>query len=306
MTTTLIIDGSKAPLSPADHASTNATPTRGRRAVGAKLTFGGLLRAERIKLSSLRSIRFTLAATLAAGFGMSGLIALMWNSEAGPTGADSTASLREYLMMTASISGPFIALVFGVLGVLVMSSEYASGLILSTLATAPRRASVFLAKGLTLAVTAATTALLVTGVGLLIGVAFKPASAEQLLSAQVLSGALGTAAYLTLLALFAFGIATLTRNAAAGIGIVVGIIFVAPTAFIMLLMTNWEWVPTVLDYLPSQLGNTLSVGLLPASEAAAMGATTGLSYWGALIAMVVWAGLTLVPAFVAFKRRDAR
>lgn len=305
MTHTIVIDGSTAPDPRASHPSTATRPRALRAAAGAKLTFGGLLRAERIKLSSLRSIRFTLAATLAAGFGLSGLIALLWSTEAmAPEGAQTAADLQQYLLMTATISAPFIALVFGVLGVLVMSSEYASGLILSTLVAAPRRGSVFAAKAVVLATASALTAVVVIGVGLLLGAMFNPAAAPYIVTTQVLTGALGTAAYLTLLALFAFGIATLTRNAAAGIGIVAGVTFVAPIAFSMLLMSGWEWVPAVMDYLPTQLGSTLSIGIMPAAEAAAMGAS-GLGFWGALAAMVGWAAVTVIPAAIVFSRRDA-
>lgn len=305
MTHTIVIDGSAAPDPRMSHPSTATRPTAPRAAAGARLTFGGLLRAERIKLSSLRSIRFTLAATLLAGFGLSGLIALLWNTEAmAPEGAQTAVDLQQYLLMTASISAPFIALVFGVLGVLVMSSEYASGLILSTLVAAPRRGSVFLAKALVLACTAAITAVVVIGGGLLLGVLFKPEATEQLFTTQVMTGALGTAAYLTLLALFAFGIATLTRNAAAGIGIVAGVTFVAPIAFSMLLMSGWEWVPAVLDYLPTQLGNTLSMGLVSVADAEAMG-ITGIGYGASILAMVGWAALTVIPAAIVFRRRDA-
>lgn len=304
MTHTIVIDGSAAPDPRASHPSTASRPASRRAAAGAKLTFGGLLRAERIKLSSLRSVRFTLAATLIAGFGLSGLIALLWTSEGMGSSGAQAAELQQYLLMTSTISAPFIALVFGILGVLVMSSEYASGLILSTLVAAPRRGAVFLAKAVVLAAASAVTAALVIGGGLLIGALFNPAAVGQIFTAQVITGALGTAAYLTLLALFAFGIATLTRNAAAGIGIVAGITFVAPIAFSMLTMTSWEWVPTMMNYLPTQLGSTLSVGVISAAEAAAMGASD-VGYWGALVAMIVWAAATVIPAAIVFGRRDA-
>lgn len=305
MTTTMILDGSTAPDPRADHPSATTRPLAQRAAAGAKLSFGGLLRAERIKLSSLRSIRFTLAATLLAGLGMSSLIALLWNSEtSGPENMQSAEGLQQYLLMASTISLPFIALVFGVLGVLVMSSEYASGLILSTLVAAPRRGAVFLAKAVVLAVLSAITAVVVVGGGLLIGVIFEPEATAQIATVKVLTGTLGAVFFLTMLAVFAFGVATLTRNAAAGIGIVAGVTFVAPIALSMLTMTSWEWVPTVMDYVPTQLGNTLSAGIIPAAEAAMMG-NTGLGYWGSFIAMAVWAAVTVVPAAIVFKRRDA-
>ena len=307
MTTTYILDGSSAPDPRADHpAAQRQSAAQGpaglRAAAGAKLSFGGLLRSERIKLSSLRSVRFTLAATLVAGLGLSGLFSMLWVNE-GPSG-QSAAEHTQYLLMASSISVPFIALVFGVLGVLVMSSEYASGLILSTLVAAPRRGAVFAAKGAMLASFALVTAAIVVVGSLLLAVAFEPDAAAQMFTTQVVTSAVGLIAYLTLLALFAYGVATLTRNAAAGIGIVAGVTFVAPIALQILMMTGWEWVSSVMDYLPTSLANVLSMGVLPATDAAVMD-TTGLSYGGALAVIVAWAAVTVIPAAIVFKRRDA-
>ncbi|MHA3684988.1 ABC transporter permease [Leucobacter sp. HY1908] len=309
MTTTYLLDGSQAPDPRTAHPAAaqrpaGQAPAARRAAAGAKLSFAGLLRSERIKLSSLRSVRFTLAATLIAGLGLSGLFSLLWVSEGMAGEGAGVAEQTQYLLMASSISVPFIALVFGVLGVLVMSSEYASGLILSTLVAAPRRGAVFAAKGIMLAVLALVTAAVVVVGSLLLAVAFDPATATQLLTAQVVTSALGLIAYLTLLALFAYGLATLTRNAAAGIGIVAGVTFVAPIALQVLMMTGWEWVPTVFEYLPTNLANVLSMGVMNATEASAMGAT-GLGYGGALAVMVAWAAVTVIPAAIVFKRRDA-
>lgn len=310
MTTTLLLDGSTAPdprhqrPSTARRVGAGTRPAAGRAAAGAKLTFGGLLRSERIKLSSLRSVRFTLAATLVAGLGLSGLFSMLWVSENMAAGSGAAGQV-QYLLMASSISVPFIALVFGVLGVIVMSSEYASGLILSTLVAAPRRGAVFAAKAIALAAFAAVTAVIVVVGSLLLAAAIDPASAAQLWTTQIATSALGLVAYLTLLALFAFGVATLTRNAAAGIGVVAGVTFVAPIAFSILSMTGWDWVPTVAAYLPPNLGNVLSMGVIPAAGDA-IAATGELGYGAALAAMVAWAAVTVIPAAAVFKRRDAR
>lgn len=308
MTNTIIIDASSAP-DPAS-AQLRTASLRSQHPAGSaakpRLTFGGLVRAERIKLSSLRSIKFTLAGSLIAGIGLSTLIAFVWSANAlGQTGAvDTPESLQEYLLISATFAAPFLSLVFGVLGVLVISSEYASGLILSTLVAAPRRNSVFLAKTLVLAVTAALVALVNSVIGLGVALIFAPEAAAELFTLRVVSGVLGGVGYLVLIALFAFGIAAMLRNAAGAIGIVAGVTFVAPIAFSMLTMSGWEWVPVVSEYVPTMLLNTLIMGIQPA--AAGVEAAAGVpGYWGALGAMAVWAVVALVPAFALFGRRDA-
>ncbi|MGF3055481.1 ABC transporter permease subunit [Microbacterium sp. YY-01] len=296
MMTTTTVTESSAPL----RATTrNSQPGRG-------VTLGGLVRSEFIKIFSLRSIRWVLAASLATGIGLGFLLALMWSREMLESDAASRTSeeLQQYLMMATTVSLPFLALIFGILGVLVISNEYSSGLIQSTLVSAPRRGSVFVAKGLVLIAVTLVTAVLIVAAALIASLIFAPDAAAELVSARVVSGLVGMIGYLTLLTLFAYGCAALLRSTAAAIGIVVGVVFVAPIVLSMLLMTSWEWVPTIAPYFPTDLGNTLSVGVSSLADLSTEG-PSGVSYLTAVIAMVVWAVATVVPALFVFKRRDA-
>ncbi|MFV0433784.1 MAG: ABC transporter permease subunit [Leucobacter sp.] len=267
-----------------------------------RLTFAGVLRSERIKLASLRSIRVTLLLTLLGGLALSVLIAWAWSTEVG--GPDSmlaadAVGLQTYLLMVSTFTAPFLALVFGVLGVFAVSSEYSSGMILSTLTAVPRRTPVFVAKAIVTAVLAAVTALVLVSGALVAAIAFLPESAAQLGSPIVISGVLGTVAYLVLFALLSFGISALLRSTAGGIAVVAGIAFVVPVALQVLMMTNWEWVPRVSMLLPAELGSVLSRGFVDAAPG-------GIGYWGALALMTAWAAVAVIPAAIAFKRRDAR
>lgn len=303
MTTTIVIDGSKIPEQAVPRGTGRiAQPRAATGTAGAKLTFGGLVKSERIKLLSLRSVRVTLFITLLMGLGLATLIGSMFAAEISMASAED---LQSYLLTTATFTAPFLALIFGVLGVLVMSSEYASGLIQSTLVAAPRRGRVFAAKGLVLAVISALTAVVIVLGGLGIATAIYPQAANQLASETVLTAVAGTIAYLVMLSLFAYGIATLTRNAAAGIGIVAGVTFVLPIAMQMLTMTNWTWVPTVSNLLPAQLGQVLGMGTVQAAQYVEfMG--SGFGYWPALALMAAWVAVAIVPALATFKRRDAK
>ena len=298
MTSTIIIDASRAPEDP---PSAGARPSAPRTAV--RLGFGGVVRSEWIKLASLRSIRLTVLITVLAGLGLSGLMALLWSAEVASGGTELFGSGPEaaqgYLLFVATFAAPFLALVFGVLGVFAISSEYSSGMILSTLAAVPRRSPVFVAKGLVLAlVSAAAAAILVAG-GLGLAVAFMPDAAAQLGSVAVVTGALGTVAYLTLVALLAFGVAALLRSTAGGIAVVAGITFVLPIVAQVLALTGWEWVPAAAAYLPVELGARLSQG-------AAGAQVDGPGYAAALLALAAWAAAAVLPAALAFQRRDAK
>ena len=263
-----------------------------------KLSTSGVIRSEWIKLMSLRSIRLTLLATVLASLGLSVLLA--WGLGDEFVGAPKEG-LITYLLTVSTFASSFLALIFGVLGVFAISSEYSSGMILSTLTAVPRRSPVFGAKALVLSAVAGVTAFALVLGGLAIAVAFMPASASALVHGQVVSGVLGTVAYLVLIALFAYGVSTLVRSTAGGIAIVAGVTFVLPIGFQILSMMGWEWVLTVLDYLPASLGNVLGTGIAPSAPE-----MTGPGFWQALIAMVVWAVVFLVPGLIAIKQRDAK
>lgn len=299
MTSTILIDASSVP--PAPQPPTR--PTRDTLAVRPQ-TFGGVFRSERIKFTSLLSIRLTLLITMLLGLGVSLLVVLMQVKEqfiVGGSGALFGAgdqAMQSYLLFAATLSAPFLALVFGVLGVFAISNEYSSGMILSTLTAVPRRGRMFAAKALLLATASALTAAVIVFGALGIALLGVPEAASQVFTVPVLSGVLGAIAYLVLISLFAFGVAALLRSTAGGIAVVAGVTFVLQIVFQVMSMTGWEWVNVAANYLPTPLGGVLSMGLTEASAEP--------SYWTALIAMVVWAAVTLIPAAMLFQRRDAR
>ena len=285
--------------------STQSNP--GADAGTSGLSFAGVLRSERIKLTSLRSIKVTLLITLVVGLGLSAMIALVFTIDPGMEAQLSTATGAQFFLLTVTaFTTPFLALVFGVLGVFAISSEYSSGMILSTLAAVPKRTPVFVAKGLVLALISGVTALVLMAGGAGIAVLLAPQTAAQLGSLTVISGMLGGVAYLVLISLLAFGVSGLLRSTAGGISVITGLIFVLPIALQMLALTNWDWVPAVAPYLPSSLGSTLSFGISSDSPMTQGMPAEGPTFWVALLAMVLWAAVAVIPAAIAFKRRDAK
>jgi ABC-2 type transport system permease protein len=192
--------------------------------------------------------------------------------------------------------------VAAVAGVLAIGNEYSTGMIKLSLTAMPRRLTWFLAKVTVLTVSVLTaTALAVTGAALagrliLPGHGFTSAHGyPSLTSATDIRAAGGAVLYLTLSALFSFGLAAAVRDSAAAIGLVLGVLYLFPIAAVA--VAN----PTLSRHL-DQIG-PLSAGL----DAQA---TTGLrslplTPWQGLGVVALWAAAALLAGAVALRTRDA-
>ena len=103
-------------------------------ATGGRYRFAQVARMEWIKLRSLRSTWWVLAATVAGAIGIA--VAVGVNTR------DATADLTNNALAGISLG----LLLIGVLGVLVMTGEHSSGMIRATLAAVPNRPLVLAAK----------------------------------------------------------------------------------------------------------------------------------------------------------------
>jgi ABC-2 type transport system permease protein len=193
--------------------------------------------------------------------------------------------------------------VVAVLAVLAVSGEYGTGMIGLTLMAIPRRGTVLAAKAITLTgltlVTAAIAVLssLLAGRLILPGHGIGPAQGYPSLSlgdGPVLRAAFGSILYLALIALLSLGIAVALREAAAAIGVVLGLLYLFP---IIAAIAG---------------GATLSRHLLqigPMTAGLAIEATTGLSGlpigpWAGLGVLAAWAAGALLVGGVLLRLRD--
>lgn len=270
----------------------------------ARLNFGGVVRSEWIKALSLRSIRWSMIVSIGLGIAMSVVIAFALQALATEVPLGSHV---EFLTTVTSFPASFLALVFGVLGVFVFSSEYASGMILSTLTAAPRRGTVMAAKALVLTILSAAVAALVIAAGLTISVILMPEAAGSILEPQTLTGLLGTTAFLVAIALFAFAVAGIVRSTAGGITVVVGVLFLLPTILqITAQLTEWTWVAQVMNYLPSMLGSVVGAGVTDAAAGGMDLAVRMPGYGEAMASLAVWALIPMAVAAWLFSSRDAK
>ena len=267
----------------------------------ARLTFPRILRSEWIKLTSLRSTLWSLALIVMLGVGLSLLVSSVGF---GVGGEGPSAPDPGIVLTTSTIGVGFGQLIAAVLGVLVISGEYSTGMIRSTLAAVPARLPVLAAKAIVLF-------LLVTAVGALTmfgaWAASYPVYESQGLAVGLdepgLALALaGAALYLGLTAVFALGLGTLLRSAAGGIAAALGVILVIPT-IVPLIALAFEWVNDIAPYLISNAGAAMS--RLPSAEAVPTMGQTLLEPWVGALVVLAWSAVSLTLGAIALRRRDA-
>lgn len=256
----------------------------------ARLRFTGILKSEWIKLTTVRSTVWVLLVLLLVQVGMGVMAAL--TVPVPPAGSVPAEAAGSFAVLISTIGVFFNQLVIAVLGVLVVSGEYSTGQIRSTLTAVPRREPVLVAKGLVFA----ATSFVVSLVAVLVTYAATWPILESRIGASDLTDSavwwplIGAAGYLALVGLLSFSIGAIMRNTAAGIAVSVGLLLVVP---IVLGLIGADWTSTVNDWLPSAAGQTL------------LGSGSVFEPWQALLVMLGWVAVPFVTASALLARRDA-
>ncbi len=271
-------------------ASTTAPVTADRAPrTGLGTQIPRLLAMEWTKLRTVRSTMWTVIATFLVGIGLPMLLALAVISDPHGPGPDFDAA-------GFSMVGMFFAqLIIGALGVLVISAEYTTGSIRTTLTATPQRLAMLSAKTVVFAVVTLVLSLLTTFVAFL---ATQPILDTKNLGTSLGEGqsmriVVGGTLYVTVVGLLGLGLGAILRSTAFAVSTVVGLLFVLPivTAFVP---QSWRegWV----KYLPGNAGG----GMFSSQSD-----PTALGPWSGLAVIAGWALLSLVIGAVLLKRRDA-
>ncbi len=274
---------------------TNATAVvplpREQRA--SRVTQARVALAEWTKLRSLRSTRWSLLVGTVLGIGFPLLFAAVLNARWPHL---SLAERARRQPLDVALAGVNVAqLAIGVLGVLVITGEYSTGMIRATFTAVPRRLPVLWAKAGVFGVV--TLVLMVPAV--LIAFFASQAILDQRHILQiafshpgVARAVLGGAVYLTLIGIFALGLGAIIRSTAGGIAIFAAILFVIPP---LLNILPASWNNAISPYLPSNAGRAI-FSLTHGSDLLAPG--PGLALFCGYVV------LTIAIAAVLMVRRD--
>ena len=253
--------------------------------------FANVTRSELCKLRSVRSTYWALTAAVTFNIVTAALLGIFLSRAL-------SAHQRTVIDSTrVSLGGMHLSQVaIGLLGVLVITSEYSTGMIRATLAAVPQRRVVLAAKTLVLAVVAVTTAVVASFAAYLLFQAFLPAGdamATSLADPGVLRAVTGAGFYLAVLGLLGLGLGAIIRSSAGAVAALFGALFV-PSILISLLPQSWQ--NTVGPYLPMNAGETVYTVNHQAHT---------LQPWTGLGVFCLYAAAALATGFVLINHRDA-
>ncbi len=261
--------------------------------------FGGTLRSEFTKIRSVRSTYWTLLMLLAVSVGIGAAISAVSASGWSTTPpADRTPLDATQL----SIAGLLILgqLVIVVPGALVLTAEYSTGMIRTSLIAMPRRIVLYAAKAVAFAAVALVVSLATAFTAFYLGQSLLASTHQSatLAGPGVLRAVIGSALYITLCGLFAFAAAAIIRNTAATITAMIGLLFVLPV-LVNLLPPSWG--NDLVRWLPSSAGRAISATV---REAGPQNSHL-FSPWGQFTVFAVYTAVLLVVGGILFRKRDA-
>jgi ABC-2 type transport system permease protein len=270
----------------ATEAAARVTPTSRR-------LYAAVAKAEWTKLRSVRSTMWSLLVTLVITIGLGALFAAARVSRWDRL---DPAERLHFDPTAFSLNGLFLAqLAIGVLGVLVITSEYATGQIRATLAAVPQR-------GIALAMKVAVFVVVVLIVGLLacfgafgIGQAIFTAkhAGASLGDPGVARAVVGGALYLAALGTLGIGLGTILRRTAGAIAALVALLLILP------ILTNFlpsPWNDDISRYLPGQAGGAIFRVVRDSN---------GLAPWVGFGVLCAYAAVALGIGALVLVRRDA-
>lgn len=286
MSTTLEAQRPTAPSVPAD----------------AHLTFPRIVKSEWIKLRTLRSTMWALIITVVVMVGFSVLLAFVAHNFATPSPGTPDGrppspgmSNTEVVQLVNTFGYHFAELVVAVLGVLLITGEYGTGIIRSTMAAAPKRIPALVAKYLVVGVTTFVVSLVAIGISYLVT---KPIlgmhDLNAGLSGQTIRVFLACALLLAMISLFALAIGALMRHSAGAISTVLGILLLVPI-ILGILGAFVSWAGDISKWIPSSVADRMITTTTAAGE------LTPLQGFGMLALYVV---VLAAASAVLMRRRD--
>ncbi|WP_030802826.1 ABC transporter permease [Streptomyces sp. NRRL F-2799] len=265
-----------------------------RRAGDGGVTFRHCLHAEWIKIRTMRSTLYVILGTLASCLGLAALN----GSSAGSEFADlSPADQASFDPLATSLRGYLLAqIALGLLGGLVITSEYGARTIVPTLIGVPHRARVLASKAVVLVGVALPVGIAVSLAGFLAGqAALSGAGAPHLALSDgvALRGIFGSGLYLALAGLFGLALGTVIRSTTATVTTLFGVMLI---------------VQAFAPALPGELGDWVSKYWPPIAGGQIITSYQDpdlLSPWAGVGVVVASVAVLMVAAFIVFRKRDA-
>ena len=253
-----------------------------------------VLQSEWTKIRTVSSTTWTLISafvvTVALGAGLSAVFNSTFDDLSSPEQATFDPTLTSFSGM---ILGQLAMVVFGVL---VVGSEYSSGMIRTSLAAVPQRATFLFSKILVAGVLSLLVGLVTGFLAFFLGQALLGDHSTSIGEPNVLRAVIGSGLYMSLIAVFSMGVAAMLRSSMLSLGILMPFFFLVSQ-----ILSAVPVAKDVAQYFPDQAGSQILQVVPDAldSNPAPYGP------WGGFGILVLWVVAALVGGYVVLKKRDA-
>jgi ABC-2 type transport system permease protein len=257
----------------------------------------GVLTAEWTKIRSVRSTIWTLLAFVIVAIGFSALVATVisntWNNPGNHPNHVTLVTDPTAVLFGAGFGLGQLAMC--VLGVIVISSEYSTGAIRSSLLAVPRRLPMLAAKAVVFALLDLVVSAATVFVVFFLTTAILRSHVSITLSQPGITRAcIGGILYLTVLGLFALAIGGLIRHTAGAIATVIALVLVVPPLISLIPGTIANHIH---GYLPTISGQLVAQSSQQPADV--------LSPWQGFGVFCLWTAVLLAACSYLLVRRDA-
>ena len=252
------------------------------------------VRAEWIKFWSLRSTWITSFITIA-------LTVLFGAGLAASLGQSEEYQDKAMNMITSGLT--IGQIVVAVLGALIITGEYSSGQIRSSLAAVPKRGQLLVSKAVVLAIVSFLLGSVSVFLSWAISKPFIGEHAGSLTDSHYIGYIWGSGLVFATIALLALGLGFLLRSTAGTITVIVSLLFII-SGPLQLAASKWPWIFKIIGCLPSTVAEAVSDPFQLTTEWGGQGAQF-LTHGQAIAVFAAWALIPLITAWIVFSRRDA-
>ncbi|MEU1333602.1 ABC transporter permease [Streptomyces sp. NPDC005865] len=251
-----------------------------------------VLKSEWTKIRSVSSTVWTLGLAVVVTIALGMLISILSKNDYDSLDAEDKLTFDPTFISFAGMSLGQLAMI--VFGVLVVSNEYSTGMIRTSLAAVPQRATFLFSKIAVATLLAFVVGLATSFITFFVGQAMLGQYKAQIGDPGVLRAVIGGALYMTLIAMFSMGVAAMLRSPMLSLGILMPFFFLISN-----ILGNVSATKKIGRFLPDQAGSKIMQVKTPFDD------DTPYGPWGGLGIMLVWVVAALIGGYVLLKKRDA-
>lgn len=277
-----------------DQAGAGSGARARRREAVRPARFANVVRSEWTKMRTVRSSYASVGAAAVLMVGLAALISFGVGRHHHHAGFADRRIFDPTSISLTSIT--FAQLAIAVFAILLVTSEYATGMIRTTLQAVPRRPRLLGAKALVFSTVAIAVGEIICFAAFFVGqplLKAGPAPYATIGQAGVARAVALSGVYLVLSGLLAMALGVLLRHTAAAITVIVAVLFVLP-GVANALPSSWQH--PVEEFIPTGGGRAM---------ASVVHQPNFLNPWWGLGLMCAYVAVLMLVAFVSFQRRDA-